>query len=278
LVDGSIYASSVGEHAAWIAVRSGAHVEVVHVIGRRDVSSVPALLPGPLDMNVSAALLEELAELDRQKERLAHERGQLIVDQAQSALLAAGVRGVTPLVHRGDLVEIVQELEAEADVIVIGKRGEGADFAKLHLGSNLERVARASRKPVLAVSRAFRPIRRFLVAYDDGPSARHAIDGLERGTTFQELTAHLLFVGKETSEMREALEGAAERLRRTGHKVETEVVAGEPESIIAQKVVSEEIDLLVMGTYGHSRIRSLFVGSTTTEMIRACKIPVLLFR
>ena len=38
------------------------------------------------------------------------------------------------------------------------------------------------------------------------------------------------------------------------------------------------IDLLVMGAYGHSRVRSLIIGSTTTEMIRACKIPVLLFR
>jgi len=33
-----------------------------------------------------------------------------------------------------------------------------------------------------------------------------------------------------------------------------------------------------MGAYGHSRIRSLIIGSTTTEMIRSCKVPVALFR
>jgi len=38
------------------------------------------------------------------------------------------------------------------------------------------------------------------------------------------------------------------------------------------------IDLLLMGAYGHSRIRNLIIGSTTTSMIRSCKIPVLLFR
>ena len=37
-------------------------------------------------------------------------------------------------------------------------------------------------------------------------------------------------------------------------------------------------DLLVMGAYGHSRIRELIVGSTTTAMIRTGKVPVLLFR
>ncbi len=32
------------------------------------------------------------------------------------------------------------------------------------------------------------------------------------------------------------------------------------------------------GAYGHSRIRNLIIGSTTTEMIRSCKIPIVLFR
>ncbi|MEQ9334216.1 MAG: universal stress protein [Thalassobaculum sp.] len=34
----------------------------------------------------------------------------------------------------------------------------------------------------------------------------------------------------------------------------------------------------MMGAYGHSRIRSLIIGSTTTQMIRSCMIPVMLFR
>lgn len=37
-------------------------------------------------------------------------------------------------------------------------------------------------------------------------------------------------------------------------------------------------DLLVMGAYGQSRISELFVGSTTTAMVRTGKVPVLLFR
>ncbi|TZG39377.1 universal stress protein, partial [Halomonas eurihalina] len=40
----------------------------------------------------------------------------------------------------------------------------------------------------------------------------------------------------------------------------------------------QNIDLLVMGAYGHSRIRHLLVGSTTTEMLRKADIPVLLLR
>ncbi|NPZ02087.1 universal stress protein, partial [Pseudomonas aeruginosa] len=38
------------------------------------------------------------------------------------------------------------------------------------------------------------------------------------------------------------------------------------------------IDLLVMGAYGHSRIRQFLVGSTTTSMLRTTISPLLLLR
>jgi len=36
--------------------------------------------------------------------------------------------------------------------------------------------------------------------------------------------------------------------------------------------------MLVMGAYGHSRVRHLLVGSTTTTMLRRASLPVLLLR
>jgi nucleotide-binding universal stress UspA family protein len=32
-----------------------------------------------------------------------------------------------------------------------------------------------------------------------------------------------------------------------------------------------------MGAYGHSRVRNLILGSTTTHLIRTCHVPVMLF-
>ncbi len=33
-----------------------------------------------------------------------------------------------------------------------------------------------------------------------------------------------------------------------------------------------------MGAFSHSRLRNLVLGSTTAELMRACKIPVLLLK
>ena len=278
LVDGSIYSRSVCDHAAWLALRTAATVEIVHVIGRRDVSSQPANLSGSIGLGARTALLEELAELDAQKAKLAQQRGRTILDDAKARVRGAGVAEVATRLRNGEIAETVQELEGDAELIVIGKRGEAADFDKLHLGSNLERVVRASRRPVLVASRAFSPVNKCLFAFDGGASAGKAIEHLALSGALVDIDCQLLTVGIAPAGSMKRLEEAAARLRDANYRVETQVQAGQADVVIANKVASEGFGLLVMGAYGHSRIRHLIIGSTTTQMIRSCKIPIMLFR
>ncbi len=73
LIDGSAYAQSVLDHAAWAANRTAASVDVVHVIGRRDLSSTPFDLSGSLELGARSTLLNELAEHDAQRAKLAQQ-------------------------------------------------------------------------------------------------------------------------------------------------------------------------------------------------------------
>ncbi|ESR26482.1 universal stress protein [Lutibaculum baratangense] len=178
----------------------------------------------------------------------------------------------------GDIVETVAELEAGADMVIVRKRGEAADFAKGHLGSNLKRIVRSSKKPIFVASRAFAPVERFLIAYDGGVSSMKALDHVARSPLFQGLKCRLLTVGNETAENTKRLDDARRVLEGAGYAVDADIVPGQADTVIAQAVENERIGLLVMGAYGHSRIRSLVIGSTTTEMVRSCRIPVMLFR
>lgn len=278
-IDASTYAQSVCDHAVWVAERMSASVDVIHVLGRRESSGHDGDLTGALDPDARDLLLAELSSLDEERARLAQKKGRLILEQAKRRLEEGGVTDVSTKLRIGDLVETAQEFEESADLIVIGKRGEAADFAKLHLGSNLERVVRASHRPVLVASREFKPIRRVLIAFDGGPSVNKAIEYLARAhAQFEGLEMHLLFAGLPTDDEAKRLDQAAARLGNAGYSVETRIESGQPETTIAAAVENHQIDLLVMGAYGHSRIRSLIIGSTTTEMIRSCAIPVVLFR
>ena len=278
LIDGSIYSQSVCDHAAWAAGRMGASVQVVHAIGRRDTPSAPVNLSGSIGLGARSELLEELAELDAQKAKLSQQRGRILLDEARARLAENGVESVATTLRNGDVVETVQELEKEADLIVIGKRGEAADFAKLHLGSNLERVVRSVHQPILVAARSFKPVERFLIAFDGGTSAMKAVDHVARSWLFAGLECRLLMAGADTPEARKRLDDAAALLRAAGYEVQADIEPGGASAAIAKRVESDGIDLLVMGAYGHSRIRTMIIGSTTTEMIRSCLIPVMLFR
>ncbi|GLS39253.1 universal stress protein UspA [Mesorhizobium tianshanense] len=278
LVDGSVYSRSVCDHAAWIARRTGSSIEVLHVLGRREIASAPTDLSGSIALGARSALLAELSALDEQRAKLAQKRGRAILEDAKAVIEASGIAGVATKLRIGDIVETVVETEAEADMVVIGKRGEGADFAKLHLGSNLERIARSSRKPIFVASRAFKPIESFLIAFDGGASSLKAVDHVARSRLFEGLSCRLLMVEQDTPEAQKRLQDAVSILQAGGYPVKADIVAGQADTVIARTIEDEGINLLVMGAYGHSRIRSFVIGSTTTEMIRSCKVPVMLFR
>ncbi|TGN67738.1 universal stress protein, partial [Paracoccus liaowanqingii] len=67
-------------------------------------------------------------------------------------------------------------------------------------------------------------------------------------------------------------------LGAAGLTADTRIAPGEPEDVLQSVVAAEGFGLLVMGAYGHSRIRSLIIGSTTTAMVQAVRIPVLMYR
>ena len=74
LVDGSVYSASVCDHAAWMSARTGAPVELIHVLGRREAPEKKDL-SGAIALGARTALLEELAELDAQRAKLVSHRG-----------------------------------------------------------------------------------------------------------------------------------------------------------------------------------------------------------
>ncbi|ARU02291.1 universal stress protein [Yoonia vestfoldensis] len=276
-IDGSIYAESVCHHAAWIAARTAAAVELVHVLGPRDTSGKRDH-SGAIALGARTALLQELAELDAQRSKLMSHKGRAILDDARAILDQDGVADITTRLRHGGVVEAVAELDPEARLIILGKRGEDADLAKGHLGSNLERIIRTSTRPVFVAARAFKPITRVLVAYDGGASAMKAVDHIARSPLFQGLSIHVVTVGTASPALEKGLGNAQAMLKAAGLAATTSVLPGQPETALADLVETQGFDMLVMGAYGHSRIRSLVIGSTTTAMIRACKVPVVLMR
>ncbi len=159
----------------------------------------------------------------------------------------------------------------------MGKRGASHEFASDHIGSKVERVVRASHKPVLVASRQFTEPQSIVFAFDASPAAGRALDRILESPAFAGMPVRIVMVDGANAAHRRALGEAVARLE-TNRPVTTTLESGKPEAVIGRIVEETPGAILVMGAYGHSPIRTLIVGSTTTSMIRTVHVPVLLVR
>ncbi len=276
-IDASSYANVVCDLAAWAAKRLEMPVELLHVVQRKEAVAARHDLSGAIGLGAKTDLMEELVRLEEADARLQIERGRALLAAGQARLQESGVVDVQILHRHGGIVETILERETDARVIVIGKRGASHEFAADHIGSKIERVVRASNKPLIIASRDAEAPRSIVFAYDAGPAAGRALERLVNSPLFAGMPVHIVMADIENDVHRLALDGAVAQLR-AGHQVSSTLRKGKPEQIISDIVSQTPGALLVMGAYGHSPLRTLIVGSTTTTMIRIVKAPILLVR
>lgn len=277
-LDDSIYTQSVIDHAAWAAGRLDGQLELMHTLERHPERAQTANLSGSIGLGAKSDLLSELAALDEQRSKLSLQHSHALLAGAAERARLHGATKVHERLRHGDLIDALVEFEPTYDLLVMGKRGASANMAKLHLGSNLERAVRAIHRPILVASRAFKPIGRLLIAFDGSASARKAVELAAHSPLLAGLECHLVMAGAESPAHGAHMSWARELLDAAGVAVRAEVIPGHADAVIADYVRTHSIDLVAMGAYGHSRVRQLIVGSTTTTMVRSCLVPILLVR
>ena len=276
-IDASAHAPGVCQYAAWAAKRLSLPVELLHVVQRQDAVAARRDLSGAIGFGVKSELLEELVRLSEEGSRAEIEKGRVLLAAGEQIVQEAGVSDVTSLHRHGGVVETILEREDNARIVVLGRRGTDHEFAPEHIGSMIERVVRASTKPVMIVSRNFVEPNHAVFAYDASPAAKRALERLANSPLFDGMPVTIVMAEASGSAKESALT-EAEAVLAPGHPVRSVMDPGKAEKVIQQVIASVENPLLLMGAYGHSPIRNLIVGSTTTEMIRTVHAPVLLVR
>jgi nucleotide-binding universal stress UspA family protein len=273
-IDGTSVSPAVCDYAAWSSLRLAAPLVFLHVLDKSEYP-VERNLSGNIGMGSREALLEELAALDEQRGRLALEQGRLLLEAARERAVADGVGDSTTLQRHGNLVETLEELEPDIRLLVMGKHDENLGE---HIGSRLENVVRTLHRPILVTTDEYRPPARVMLAFDGSATTRKGVEMVAGSPLFRGLPCHLVMVGNDNEESRAQLDWARTTLEAAGFEAPAVLRQGEVERVLCGYRQEQDIDLLVMGAYGHSVIRRFLVGSTTTNVIRNASVPVLLLR
>jgi len=278
-IDGFGNTSAVIDWAAWSAMRLDVPLEFLHVLERDSGRGAVGDYSGAIGLGAQESLLQELSELDEKRSKLATESGRRLLAAARERAEIAGVARHDARLRHGELVDSVLDLETDARLFVLGEHRRAETHGRVHLDHRVERVIRSVKRPVLVVtSEYFVAPTRFVIAFDGSATARKTVETVARSPMLAGLPVLLAMAGSDTSEARRQLEDARLVLAAAGFYVETELAAGEPEDVLPVLVAAHAPALLVMGAYGHSRIRQLIVGSTTTTLLRTSMAPVLILR
>lgn len=276
-IDNSPSSLAVCDYAAWGSQRLSAPLTLLHVL---DEAKYPASadLSGNIGLGSREHLLEELAELDAQRAKLALEQGQHMLEKARERTVFSGAASPEVKQRHGDLVETLSDLKDDIRLLVIGKAGEKSMRAPHTLGGQVESVIRAFHQPILIANGNFKKPEKVMLAFDGSATSQKTIDVLVSSPFCTGLELHLVMAGKNSADNQARLDKARSTLAASGLFVNAELREGDVETVLQAYETEQAIDLLIMGAYGHSRIRTLLVGSTTTTMLRTTTLPVLLLR
>lgn len=276
-IDDSVYAEAVCDYAAWSANRMGTQLSLLHVLDKTE-STTAQNLSGSLGLGAQENLMQELAELDQKRAKLEMEKGKLMLQAAMTRVQDKGIVDAESRQRHGELVDTLIELEPETRILVVGKRGADTESAHGHIGSHLESIIRAMHKPILIAQQSFAPPKQIMVAYDGSATMRKGIQIVAASPLGRGIPHHVVMVGADTEVAREQLREATDVLSAAGFEVTGSIIAGDADTALAEYQAQHNIDLLVMGAYGHSRIRHLILGSTTTAMIKRTTVSLLVLR
>lgn len=277
-VDQSPWADHVADYAAWAARRLDAPLEFLHVIDRHPERGSGKDHSGSIGVGAQEALLTELSAHDAAFARTARDQGRVFLNRLRQRATGAGAGCIDTRQRYGELEATLVEQQQDVRLLVIGRRGESAATTQRDLGRNVERVVRALTRPILTVTDAFRAPQKVLVAYDGGGITRRGIDMLAASPLLRGLDVRVLMSGPERPGAPKDIEQACATLTAGGLTASGCIIPGDPEQVIAQYAANEGMDLLVMGAWSHSPLRSLLFGSKTSDLLRSARLPVLLLR
>jgi len=237
---------------------------------------------GPYMFGMGTSTMEDFDEI----EKALHERlSELAKDEIDSSLVTE------PLISIGNPAQSIVEESEDFDMIVMTTHGR-TGFSRFFLGSVSEKVLRMAHVPVLIVNeeRELANLERIMVTTDFSDHSKEAfsvaMEIAKKANAKLELVNVMPYDPQHEDEPDESKKQlrqqrlkvlAKEEMHKMGDLLETKVIISEdtPHEAILNYNINNPHDLIVMSTVGRTGIDYLMMGSTTANVARHVKSPVL---
>jgi nucleotide-binding universal stress UspA family protein len=243
-----------------------------------DIHALALLIDIPKVSNMFSNLLLDLPAMIRKAEAESRATGGRLLAAIEAAAKAAGV-GFDKAELTDEQAAIADSAAASAryyDFAILGIAGAGPSGHML-----AEAVVFGSGRPAVLVPDAWqpRPIRHVAIAWDGSRVAARAAADAGFLIARAEKVSVLTVFDEKPLPGKDIGERLAATLRRPGLAVEVARIAAEDTGVgetLQGHALDLGADLLVMGGYGHSRIRDFVLGGATQGVLHDTRMPILL--
>ena len=268
-IDGSAYTDSVIEYGIFMGRKFDAVLRVLTIV---DIRLFDWSLSGGADSFVPIMPSPEFQE---ESQKLQQEKADHVLKKAAEILNRSAVKFET-FKRAGIPVDEICNMARQADMVVMGIRGEYERWSDKLLGVTVEAVTRQINKSVLLIDKVFKPIERIHVGYDGSDTANKALQLAAEMSTILSLPLEVIAVFDSKDERNAVLDEAERYLLPYNLNYALRHETGDVvEVLVAAQKKAPKPALTVIGSYGHSRLREAIIGSTTVEVMRKSS-PVLL--
>lgn len=274
-IDGSKLTLATCEASAWVAHKVRRPLTLLHVLDKT-TRPVVSELSGQIGLGSQEDLLNELIELDELRSKVALKHGKQLLADAKELASVRGVDDVTQMQRHGNLLDTLSDLEDNLKLLVMGKSGKDHS-ASSAIGSQLENIIRSIKSDILVVSEYFNVPNAYMIAFDASGTSEVLIEKVINTQLLAGLECHLVMVS-DNADKNSAFKAAAERLTQAGLYVTQRVLTGNVSEALLRYQQQQQLDMIVMGAYSHTKLRQYFVGSNTSQVLAKSMIPVLLIR
>jgi len=222
-------------------------------------------------------------EIQAQQVQMARAQADSALDLFKERARLAGWGSVETVASSGDAFSALSLHARYNDLVVIGQHDPDEDYTQWPDAAAFpELVAMGVGRPVLVVPYAgnFSKVgEHVLVAWDASREATRALtDALPLLKRARRVT--VMAVNPEKAHRHGAEPGADIALFLARHGVKVEATAQSSGGLdvgnfLLSRIADLDVDLLVMGAYGHARLRELMLGGVTQTILSSMTVPVL---
>ncbi len=236
-------------------------------------------LAGPFmrDLGTSIGGMVPYGDFQQNVRKFLEDTSRAALDELEGKCNSAGIP-CTRTIKEGVVSREIVESAKRCDMISMRMAGEHAFWRDAFLGSNLEFVARQTHKPVLVTPEKYKKITKILVAYDGSSFSTKALNASAEIAQKMQLPLTVITVSDDKKSGEDVLSRSTEILKGYDITHDNMLEGGDIVDAILGFCEKGSYDLLVIGAYGHSKIRELILGNTTVQIMRKVTCPVLLCR